>query len=219
MFCPTCGTRLSDNCAFCSVCGNPIGAVRPAPVTAPGFSEKIRDPAIQAMLKKNRKGTVIFAVLLVLAPILVTLIIGLKDDDLSVVGYGAIVSGIFLLVSLISLLKKKGEKQWEGTVTEKRVEVRKKKNDSDRVMQTENIYVTRFSTANGKTKKLEEPEINHIWFDYLNVGDYVRYHPQFNCYYEKYDKSRDTYAICPMCNTKNGISEAVCSRCGVPIIK
>ena len=186
----------------------------------PGFSEKINDPAIRAAIKKNGKATLIFAVIIILAPIIVTFIIGVKNDDMSVVGGGAVISIIFLVINLISGAKKKGEKQWDGVVIDKCVEKRKRHTpEEDRGIQTSTVYKTTFRTENGKTKILEETEINNVYFNYLNVGDKVRYYPQFNCYYEKFDKSRDTYAICPICATKNDISKDTCSRCGVPIIK
>ncbi len=237
MYCIHCGEKILDDGAFCPFCGQKTSKTtdkysnetindNTAQVTdagqniRPGFSKKINDPAIRAAIKKNGKATLIFAIIIILAPIIVTFIIGVKNDDMSVVGGGAVISIIFLAFNLISGMKKKGEKQWDGVVIDKCVEKRKRHTPKEeRDIQTSTVYKTTFRTENGKTKILEEPEINNVYFNYLNVGDKVRYYPQFNCYYEKFDKSRDTYAICPICATKNDISNDTCSRCGVPIIK
>lgn len=237
MFCIHCGEEIPDDSGFCPFCGKRINKSEDRPdmkqysdtepiqsdthISRNGFSDKISDPAIKSAMKSNRKGTTIFAVILILAPVVITLILGVKNDDMSIVGIGAVISVIFLIINLISGAKKKTEKQWDGTVTDKRLETKRKKftSEGDRDAQSSTIYITQFSTDSGKTKTLEEAAVNHIYYDYLNVGDKVRYYPQFNCYYEKYDKSFDTYAICPVCATKNNITDDTCSRCGVPVIK
>lgn len=233
MYCKFCGEKLSDNCSFCPSCGKPVETAQEGANTArdyipptefsctriqPGFSEKIDDPLIKSALKKNKKFTFVFAVVLVLAPIVVTFILSVKNDNFSNLTYGGILSLIFLLFSLVPAIKKIGKKSWDGTVVDKRTELRKE-NDSDGNTTRRTVYIVKFRKANGRKAKLEESEFNHIYFDYLNVGDKVRYYPQFNCFYEKYDKNQDGYAICPICSTINDISNDTCAKCGVPIIK
>ena len=84
MYCVSCGKKLEDGDSFCPGCGAPAVAVKEggAPVSPdsgikPGCSDKINDPAIRAAMKKNNKVAGVFAVLLVLAPPVVTLIISL----------------------------------------------------------------------------------------------------------------------------------------------
>ncbi len=233
MYCKYCGEKLPDNGSFCPSCGKPVEETtehvnkaeeydtKTEPSRAkiqPGFSNKIDDPSMKAALKKNKNAAVVFAVILVLAPIVVTFILSVKNDDFQNLVYGGILSLVFLIFSLAPAIKKSGKKPWDGSVTDKRVELRKER-DSDGGISRRNVYVVQFCKDNGKKAKLEETEINHNYFDYLNIGDKVRYYPQFNCYYEKYDKSNDTYAICPICNTKNDIANDNCSKCGVPVIK
>jgi len=236
MFCQYCGEKIPNDSVFCPFCGGKSASEEPVKkehnfstlsnpyakqILQPGFSDKINDPAIRAAMNKNRKGTGFFAVLLVLAPLVITYILGAKNGNMSLVGIGAVISTIFLICNLISAAKKKAEKQWDGTVMDKLIEKHTPKNthDNDRDAQTQTVYVIRFRTESGKSKKLEESDVSHTYYDYLNVGDKVRYHPQFTCYYEKYDKSHDTYAICPVCGSKNDIAKDTCARCGVPVLK
>lgn len=52
-----------------------------------------------------------------------------------------------------------------------------------------------------------------------NVNDRIRFHPKLNNYYEKYDKSQDTYLICPACLAKNSPEKDRCVYCHVPLLK
>ena len=227
-FCTKCGKPLNAENTFCPSCGAAVATAneegipeRLTSVIRPGFSDKINDPAIRAAMKKSNKVTAVFALLLVLAPLVVTLILGLKNNDFSYLRYGIILATIFMLFSLVSAAKKKGEKQWDGTVIEKHIETRQENTsaDGDDGHSTYMLYIVQIRKENGRVKKLKEKEYNHHYYDYLQVGDRVRYHPQFNYYYEKYDKSLDSYAICPVCSCKNDISCDTCARCGVPVIK
>ena len=217
MYCVSCGKKLEDGDSFCPGCGAPAVAgkeggapVSPASGIKPGFSDKINDPAIRAAMKKNNKAAGVFAVLLVLAPPVVTLLLSLKNNDFSYFRYGIILAAVFLVFILIYV-----------TVTEKHTETREEKTsaDGDDCHSTYTLYIVQIRKENGRVKKLKEKEHNHPYYDYLQVGDRVRYHPQFNYYYEKYDKSRDSYAICPVCACKNNLSRDTCARCGVPVIK
>ena len=150
MYCVSCGKKLEDGDSFCPGCGAPAVAVKeggapvsPASGIKPGFSDKINDPAIRAAMKKNNKAAGVFAVLLVLAPPVVTLILSLKNNDFSYFRHGMILAAVFLVFYLISVTKKKGEKQWDGTVTEKHTETRQEKTsaDGDDCLSTYTLYI------------------------------------------------------------------------------
>lgn len=49
-------------------------------------------------------------------------------------------------------------------------------------------------------------------YDYLSVGDRVRYHPAFETY-EKYDKSKDKIIYCNVCRMMNPVANDRCKRC------
>ncbi len=180
----------------------------------PGYSDRIQHPAIRAALKKNNKAAGVFGVLLVLAPIVVTFFMSLQSGESETLGIGFIISGIFLAFNLVSSLKKKSERQWDGVVVDKRIEERRNREGT-----TETFYVVKIQKDGGRVKSEDERAFHHPLFDYLQVGDRVRYHPQFNCFYEKFDKSRDTAVPCPICGSNNDITRDVCGRCGVPVIK
>lgn len=228
IFCKRCGERLPNGAAFCIQCGAAVsygwqqtgGPVKGFGIQ-PGFSDRINDPAVRAAVKRNKKATGVFAFILVLAPIIITLILGIKDNDYKYIGYGAIISAVFLVFNLVSAIKKKTEKQWDGVVIDKHTELRQERSlsDGDSNYSTHTVYIVRIQKDRGGMKTLEEREYNRPYYEYLNLGDRVRYHPQFNYYYEKFDKSHDSYAICPVCGSRNNIERDTCARCGVPVIK
>lgn len=178
-----------------------------------GYSDKIYDPAVQAALKKNKRAAGVFFILLILAPIVVSAILCIKNDDTSVIMVGFGVSAVFFVFNVAAFIVQKTKRQWDGEVVKKYTE-RRRSGDND-IATT--YYTVELRTDSGKKKKISGT-IN-LYFDYLNVGDKVRYYPQFNNYYEKYDKSNDSYVICPVCMTKNNIADDHCKKCRVPVIK
>ncbi len=236
MFCEHCGKPVTDDSAFCEHCGKPVidepiatpkqaiqkQTIRQCPSGGiePGYSSKINHPSFRAAVKKTESATGVFTVLLILAALVVTFILGVKNDKLSsYLLIGAVVSAVFLLFNIISLAKAKSEKQWDGVVIDKSIEERRHRDLETKDWTTNTFYVTRISRADGKTKDIEEKEISHKYYDYLNVGDRVRFHPEFGGFYEKYDKSGDTYVYCPVCGETNDITEEGCTNCGTVLIK
>lgn len=226
MICSNCGKQIADTASFCPSCGkeiaghNAVNSFLNASDICPGFSNKINDPLILEAVKKNKKATGIFGIIFVLIPIPVFLFLSIKNDDSKMLLYGVILSGIFLAVTVFSLLGKKMEKQWDGVVVEQKTEIKHESNsDNDGGLSTYTLYVTKLRPDRGGSKKIEEREYDTYYYEYLKVGDRVRYHPQFHFYYEKYDKSHDRFVLCPICRSKNDILRDVCGKCGVPVIK
>ena len=79
-------------------------------------------------------------------------------------------------------------------------------------------YVLVFRTTDGQKKTLEERKTTK-YYDYFRIGDRVRYHPQLNGFYEKYDKSLDRYLICPICGRENKIKNDRCKYCNNILVK
>jgi len=81
----------------------------------------------------------------------------------------------------------------------------------------------RFRTDSGK-KEISvgssngDPEFR-VYYDYLNIGDRVRYHPQLAFKYEKYDKSHDREIPCMFCKTMNDIQNDRCEVCHCLLLK
>ena len=104
----------------------------------------------------------------------------------------AVVSAIFLAFALYGFISQRANNSYEAVVTDKRTEsISRNEGDAHRrIIQ----YVTVVKTTDGKTKKIREQEGSQIWaYNYLNVGDRFRYHPQFAFPYEHYDTSRAPY--------------------------
>lgn len=238
MFCENCGKQISNDAKFCEHCGQPIeGAVQTAPQAQPdaqidqtpvssgirpGFSDKISHPSFREAMQKAARGTGIFAVLLILAPIVVAFVLSIKDDNFSYLGIGGAVSVIFLIFNLISATKKKSEKQWDGTVIDQQIRTVRNRNSEDPGGRHYTKYVTIFRDERGKTKKLTEGTTYndaHPFYNYLAIGDRVRYHPEFSGFYEKYDKSHDTHIYCPVCGNWTAVTEDTCDNCGTVLLK
>lgn len=234
MFCEHCGKPVPNDASFCEHCGQPVDGA-PQAQTAPqsvrtpaslgirpGFSDQINHPSFREAMKKTERGTGVFAVLLILAPIVVALVLSVKDENFAYLGVGGAVSVFFLIINLISAVRKKAEKQWDGTVIDKQTRTVCEKNLEDRDGRYYTEYTIVFQDARGRTKKHTEgtPKNDaHPFYDYLKAGDRVRYHPEFNGFYEKYDKAGDTHIYCPVCGRWIAIEQDVCDNCGTVLLK
>lgn len=232
MYCPSCGASLKDGAKFCENCGTRIvssGTARTLnesyyddyggrPRIAPGYSRRIGDEDIIAALKKQKRAGRIGAVIIVPLPLIGFLIYGAVSDSMEIGQaflFGLIVSAIFALSALISGLKKKAEKPFEGTVT--RMEHTIRLGDAkSRGGRSRDRYLVWFDGTDGKRRK---KEVSLSVFNYLREGDRVRYLPQFPQPYEKNDKSRDGELLCMFCGRRQGIEQDSCSFCHNPIIK
>ena len=188
----------------------------------PGFSVRANDPAILAAVKKNRKAAGIFGLIFVPLPFLGFVIYSAVSDKMemkSALLYGGIISGVFLLFALFSLLHSRAGNTYDAVVTDKHTRERSDNRNSD-YHRTYTEYVTIAKEDNGKKHKIIEREGSQIWaYNYLNVGDRFRYHPQFNFPYEHYDKSKAPYIVCVGCMTHNPTSADTCRKCNLPLLK
>ena len=237
-FCSNCGTQLSDDAKFCNNCGTSVNqaqtAPRPAPQPetqyaqgvgyTPGFSNRVNDPEIVAAVKKNRKASAVFMLFIVPLPLIGFLIYGSMSKDMEIGQaflFGAIVSAIFLVFALVGLAKNRAEKSYDAVVVDKKSRTaygHRDSSDGSREMIYE--YITVVRTDDGRTKNIVEREGSMIIaYNYLNVGDRFRYHPQFNFQYELYDKSKAPYIGCVSCGAHNPTGADRCQRCNTPLLK
>ena len=155
--------------------------------------------------------------ILVIVPLIGFPIAGLLMDDFPFGESLVIGTGIALVLLIINLLALRGAKKpmWEGVVTNKFK--KEKYEDRDDSSRTYTEYTVAITTDAGKKKTIVERR-SRAMYDYLSVGDRVRYHPQFGTY-EKYDKSKDRIIYCNVCSMMNRIQNDRCKRCNNLLFK
>ena len=234
MFCRNCGKEIPNGAKFCFNCGAPA----PAPATAspapsgntgtrqglpfPGFSDRKDDPEILAAVKKNRKATWVFFLIIMPLPVIGFAIYGLIGDGMELgtaLAIGGAISAVFLVLFLISLITSAADRTYDGVVTDKKVSSRYRSNGSDAGTSVTE-YVTYVRTDDGRTKKIIEKSGGHLTaYDYLEIGDRFRYHPAFAFKSEKYIKATAKGIYCAGCGTRNPVESDRCSKCGIPLLK
>ena len=235
-FCPNCGAaqnaapaQAQQNTApyTAPVYGVPTysgnGEVRQG-IPAPGFSDRVNHPEILAAVKKNRKAAGIFSLFFVPLPLIGFVIYSIVSDKMETADalkYGAVISVIFLLFAIYGFVKERAKNTYEATVIDKKSRLTYKHNNSDDThRETVTEYVTMVRTSDGKKKRIVEQEGSQIWaWDYLQVGDRFKYHPQFRFPYELYEKSKAPYIACVSCGTKNPVEADRCQKCNLPLLK
>ncbi|MBR6391858.1 MAG: zinc ribbon domain-containing protein [Eubacterium sp.] len=232
-YCPNCNSPVEDGTKFCANCGAavtsdvptaiPVEPPTATPVGSPlqGFSDRVNDPEILAAVKKNRKLAKIFGICIIPLPLLGFVIYSLVSDKMetaNAVKYGAIVSLIFLIFVVFSLIKTRAKNSYEGVVTEQKAKERTEKSGEHYRTYTE--YITYVKTTDGKKEKIRENDRSESFvYNYTDVGDRLRYHPQFNFPYELYDKSKAPFIRCVSCGKKNPLSADRCEKCNIPLLK
>ena len=236
-FCAECGQRLEEGVKFCPNCGNAVPAEAAGkepqnntytpnytqnntPNYTPGFSTRIHDPEITAALRKNKRISRIFLLILMPIPVVVASMYALVTKEMelgkAIIG-GAVVSGIILLINFLTGMSQKKKNSYEAVVIDKKYEYDHNTNDSTA---NEYVYKTIVRTTDGHKKVIQETShIPRSAYEYLSVGDRFRYHPQLAYPYEKYDKSKDGFIYCACCMAKNDLSGDRCQKCGVPLLK
>ena len=186
-----------------------------------GFSAVSNSPEILEAAKKNKKSSIGCLFIMVIVPLIGFPIAGLLMDDFPfgeslVIGIGLAL--IMLIVNLIALRKTR-KPIWDGTVVNKFSKERSEhRGGDDDNYRTYTEYTTVITTDEGKKKNIVEKDSGRHMYDYLNVGDRVRFHPKFGTY-EKYDKSKDRIIYCNVCSMMNPIQNDRCKRCSNLLFK
>lgn len=234
--CAACGAAIPDDAEFCINCGKAANRATPEPVmsiqaasSAPaqgdaglvGFSDKSNSPEILAAAQKNKKSSIGCMWILVFVPLIGFPIAGLLMDDFPfgeslVIGIG--IALVMLVVNLLALRKTR-QPMWEGVVVNKySKEKSEHRGGEDDNYRTYTEYTTIINTDAGKKKTIVEKDSGRHMYDYLSVGDRVRFHPRFGTY-EKYDKSKDRIIYCNVCSMMNPIQNVRCKRCNNLLFK
>ena len=152
--------------------------------------------------------------ILVIVPLIGFPIAGLLMDDFPLEN-PCHSTGIALQMLIINLLAYGDPKpMWEGVVTNKFTKEKYEHKDDSSSTYTE--------YSGNHYRHREEKTIvarrNREMYEYLSVGDRVRYHPKFGTY-EKYDKSKDHIIYCNVCSMMNQIQNDRCKRCNNLLFK
>lgn len=230
--CKVCGAKLQEGAEFCIECGTAVNleASRPmepsqASPSAPpqgkaglvGFSDRCNSPEILAVAQENKKFSIGCMWILVVVPLIGFPVAGMLMDDFPfgesiVVGVGIAI--VMLVLNLIAMRRTK-QPMWEGVVANKYKKEKYKHRDGN---ETYTEFTTVITTDAGKKKTIVEVDSRRHMYDYLSVGDRVRYHPKFGTY-EKYDKSKDRIIYCNVCIKMNPIQNDRCKWCNNLLFK
>lgn len=228
--CTSCGEALAKDALFCTHCGTRIlnaaadrnSQAKSAPEpdfpnfpARAGFSDYYDHPEILAAARKNRKTGIGCMWVLTLVPLIGFPLAGLWIESLPFTEAVVIGVGIALVMFIVNLfaLRRASRPMWEGVVEDKtRQERSERRSSEDSSYSTYIEYTTVIRTQDGKKKKIVEKDSSNHMYDYLSVGDRVRYHPAFGTY-EKYDKSKDKIIYCNVCSMMNPIKNDRCKRC------
>ncbi len=237
MFCPNCGTAIAQAASFCVNCGAAVnngethssqarsfasqGSGDTQRINLIGFSDMCNNPEILEAAQKNKKSSIGCMWILVFVPLIGFPIAGLLMDDFPfgeslVIGVG--IALVMLVVNLLGLRRTK-QPMWEGVVVNKySKEKSEHRGGEDDNWRTYTEYNTIINTDAGKKKTIVEKDSGRHMYDYLSVGDRVRFHPRFGTY-EKYDKSKDRIIYCNVCSMINPIQNDRCKRCNNLLFK
>jgi hypothetical protein len=238
VFCINCGAKINENAIFCSSCGTAVGvqsnqAPQPGNMGGPavqgtscvGFSPRISDPAFAKYLKNTNRYAAIFSIILAIIAVVGFTIAGETSSEMDnpesmYIGFG--IGGMFLLIALFTILGRKKSKTWDGTVVNKTVKNKHRKQNSgsdtnDYYWVDYREYTVYIQEDNGKKHKIRH-EDNDTVYNYYQIGDRIRHHGRLNTY-EKYDKSRDSIIFCNACASLNNINDDYCFRCKCPLLK
>lgn len=232
-FCSNCGTKLKDEDLFCVKCGKAVtnqssnrGYVsnNTVPIGI-GFSDRINHPeVIKEIADREKKGRGCIFIGIPM-PFIIYLIVSLVSDEVSTkdaLVFGGGISVVLLVLFIFGSFLTNAKRSWDGIVVDKR-----SKDKSRRMRDGEIQYYTQytiyFRTDRGKkeycvTSSNGAPDYRD-YFDYLNVGDRVRYYPHLSFHYEKYDKTHDSEIPCMFCNTMNDILNDRCETCNNLLFK
>lgn len=233
MFCTNCGAKLPEGAAFCANCGGaanvtsqasepPSQSYKPSQDqrAAVGWSYNSNHPEILAAAQKNKKSAMGCAWIFMLIFPIGFLLAGLFVDEMPLNEAIIIGVGLGVVMLVINLVRIKGMKRpiWEGVVSEKFQKKRRRHNRGDDSFDYYTEFTVVIKTDAGKVKRIIERDSQRHMYDYLVVGDRVRYYPAFETY-EKYDKSQDKIIYCNVCRMMNPIANDRCKRCNNLLFK
>ncbi len=219
--CPACGAEIEQSMTACQKCGAPLRERAPQDLT--GFSDKINDKAFKKYIRNSDLYSAVFSVVLAVAAVIGFSVYGWKSDEMDnpqafYIGCG--IGGMFLLIALVQIIRRRSRRDWDGAVIKKTASNKTKKvstggDEYRRERYTE--YKVIFRDDRGR-KHAFTVDGDDTRFNYYSVGDRVRFHGRLGAY-EKFDKSHDTFVFCAACSAVNAIERDTCELCKCPLLK
>lgn len=201
----------------------------PKPDIKIGFSKVVYEPRFKNFYEKDIRKKIILNFLIVLMPFFILVSASLLANVIPL-GYALkvslVISSIILILSLFIWFISSKAKSWDGEVISKHEEEREKtvRHGSgkharyERVSYTVYVIQVLLDSEDSYNIVYETDTVEgKYYYENFNEGDRIRYHGKLH-YYEKYDKSKDTFVLCPFCKTVNYIKSSKC-ECGAPLIK
>ena len=226
-YCNRCGAKTVTEAEEANMGGVPTGlvSVRSEATSAQtqqintanlvGFSKLYQHPEILKAVKESRRTNLVFLAVLVTVPLVGFPLAGLFLEEYPL--NEGIILGVVLAIVIVTLdlfvIWGARRPIWEGEVIKQSQRDRRKRrsrHDPTYIDWTE--YTTVIKTDNGKKKRIIEKNADRHMYDYLSVGDRVRYYPALGTY-EKHDKSLDRIIYCNVCSMMNPIKNDRCQRC------
>lgn len=226
MYCANCGTQMSKSTGFCPTCGTEITPPFqvPQPPGLRGFSPRISDPAFAKYIKNSNRWSTIFSLILAAAAVIGFYIAGetgaegMSNPQSLYIGFG--IGFMFLVIALFQILGRKRSETWDGTVENKKIQKKTKRQDigNDNIQYEDYLeYSIIIRSDQGKRHTIKSQDSDTL-YNYYQIGDRVRHHAGLNSY-EKYDKSGDKFIPCNACGTLCDITDDTCFRCNCPLLK
>jgi len=78
------------------------------------------------------------------------------------------------------------------------------------------FYIVYFKDGAGRSVRTEQADDNR-YQEYYQIGDRCLYHTDIG-FFEKYDKSRDMFSLCPFCAKKVELGNTRCTHCNKPML-
>lgn len=179
-----------------------------------GWSDVANSDEIVETIRKNKRSAIVWTWILTLIFPVGFLLAGLLSDEVPLNEALIIGAALGFFILIINVWRIAGMKKpaWNGVVM-KKIEKRRDVHDrDDGSTRSYWEYIVLIRTEKGKKKRIVERERDREMYDYLDVGDRVRYHPALETY-EKYDKSKDEVMYCNVCRLRNSIHNDRCDRC------
>ena len=191
-----------------------------------GYSKVINTPEFQKHIKKNANASFIFSLILIPLPLIGFTLYSKITDKMEFqesIKISLIISAVFLIFAIYSYLKTKMTKPYEAVV-ENKLETQEQYHKNSDVDDKHIMYYTKYTivvrTTDGKKKKIiETSKSPTIAWDYMQIGDKFKFHPNLGWPYELYNKNTVNYIPCSICRKKNSLSDTHCQKCKAPLLR